>query len=145
MTRLPLPHVSDHATSHAPVGAVSVLVVVANPVLRAQVVGACRTAGVPVVGASCVAEVERWPNGQIVITDPVYLMPFWRIVGATQVLVVAETADDARTCARRGATGLLSVPPTPTAIAALVARTNLHASLPGPQGAASPPRDVGHA
>lgn len=103
-------------------GYASVLAVVSDSAHRLAVVQACRAAGVKVVAVTRLAELERWPRGQMVITDFTHLTPWWRTVGAREVIVLAQDAEEGMAALENGATGWLHVPTTPVALTAMIAR-----------------------
>ena len=41
---------------------------------------------------SCIAEIERWPVGEIVVVDAARFTPWWTEVGALRVVVLSATA-----------------------------------------------------
>jgi hypothetical protein len=73
---------------------------------------ALRTRGIEATHVARVAELEQWPTGAIVITDPAHYTDWWRHVGASHVVVVAE--GDSQTARGAGAdvwiTGTGTVP-----------------------------------
>jgi hypothetical protein len=88
----------------------SVLVVVGDAQQRTTLVEAFRAAGVFARGVSSIAEIEQWPHGQIVVTDFEHVTPFWRTIGATEIIVVAPTVAVWKRALARGATGWLQTP-----------------------------------
>ena len=86
----------DHSTD--------ILVINSNSADRKAVEQACQAAGLSVHAVSSVAEVERWPLGQIVVTDPAHLTPWWRGVGASEVIVLARNPDEVVTAVRAAET-----------------------------------------
>ena len=98
-----------------------VLVVISDFALRTFVVDGCRSAAVPVRGVRSIAEIEDWPIGQIVVTDAEHVTPFWRTVGAAELIVLARNAGEWTDALERGATGWLQVPLSAAAVAALAA------------------------
>jgi hypothetical protein len=52
-----------------------------------------RTAGLTVDAVERIADIERWPIGDVVIVEPKFFTPLWKHVGATHVIVLAESAD----------------------------------------------------
>lgn len=76
----------------------------------------CRN-GVVAVGS--VAEVERWPIGQVVITDAAHLTPFWRQVGAIEVIVLVPHGHAMVEAVECGATRWLQPQPPPDVVAAM--------------------------
>ena len=98
----------------------SVLIIDADAMQRAALEQACRNAGMSVLAVSSVAEVERWPVGQIVVTDVAHLTPLWRKVGAAAVIVQVQRAEDGTHAGERGATHWLQPPPAPDVVATMV-------------------------
>ena len=47
--------------------------------------------GFGVTVASSMADLERWPSGQIVVVDSARFTPWWAAVGAVRVLVLSES------------------------------------------------------
>jgi hypothetical protein len=84
-----------------------VLVIISDTRLRERVVQALRFTGLLLVSAGRVAEVERWPAGEVVITDLAHFTPFWKTVGATHVIVLADTSAEGTEACRCGATAWL--------------------------------------
>jgi hypothetical protein len=84
-----------------------VLVVESDPPALSALIREFTAAGVPAVGVTSIAHVERWPAGLVVITDLPHFTPWWREVGATQVIVFVVRAEDALPAMRGGATGWL--------------------------------------
>jgi hypothetical protein len=81
----------------------AVLIVVADPARRAGLEQACRAAGVRARGAGSVAELERWPDGEMVITDAAYVTPLWHEFGAADVIALVENAEQGVAALGRGA------------------------------------------
>jgi hypothetical protein len=97
-----------------------VLVVVSDSAPRLTLLDGCRAAGAAVLAVTSIAEVERWPVGQIVITDSAHLTPLWRTVGAREVIVLAESAEEGMAGFQNGATGWLQPPTSPAAVTAMI-------------------------
>ena len=76
-----------------------------DPHLFVAVAEACHPAGVPLEAVCQIAEIERWPIGQIVVTDLERISPFWQDVGAAHVLAVVQSATQGQIALARGATG----------------------------------------
>jgi len=106
-----------------------VLIIDADATQRAALEQACRSAGMSVLAAGSVAEVERWPVGQIVVTDAAHLTPLWRQVGAAAVIVLVRRAEDGSNAGERGATHWLQPPPPPDVVATMLLAL---AATPGP-------------
>jgi hypothetical protein len=65
---------------------------------------ALRGAGLRVVAAPSIAHVQRWPAGDIVVTEAERFTPMWKTLGATHVVVLADTEEDGLECCASGAT-----------------------------------------
>lgn len=70
---------------------------------RARLTSLLEDAGLPVHSAASMADVERWPAGEIVITSADRFTPWWKQVGATHVLVIARSAEEGQAACDRGA------------------------------------------
>jgi DNA-binding response OmpR family regulator len=108
----------------------AVLVIETNATHRAMLKEACQAAGLSVVAVSSVAEVERWPDGQIVITNAAHLTPWWRLVGAVEVIVLVQDAAAGIAALENGATRWLQPPPAAEVVAALVLALTRRGSSP---------------
>ncbi len=85
----------------------AVLLIESDPALLGRLVRDFTAAGVPTRGVSSIAEIEQWPSGQVVITDLAHFTPWWRTIGASQVIVLVDAAADAQDVMRQGASGWL--------------------------------------
>ena len=63
-----------------------------------------RDAGFDVIATARIAEVERWPQGMLVVTDADYFTPWWTHVGASGAVVLARTREQGIEARRIGAT-----------------------------------------
>lgn len=63
-----------------------------------------RDASIDVVAVRCIAEIEYWPSDTFVITDIDHFTPLWREVGATSVIVLANTREQGIAACQQGAT-----------------------------------------
>ena len=98
------------AASDCPRPSGSVLAVVSDTAPRLMIEAACRQVGIPVVAVQHIADVERWPVDQIVVTDSEHLTSWWRAVGAAKVIVLAANLTEAMAGLRQGATGWIQIP-----------------------------------
>ena len=80
------------------------LLLESDAVERIRLTEALQEAGLPVLGVSSIAEVERWPAGDVVITAAERFTTWWKEMGATHVLVLASTPEDGAAACERGAT-----------------------------------------
>lgn len=71
---------------------------------RAKMTEALEQAGLRVLGVSSIAEVERWPSGDVVITAAERFTRWWKDMGATHVIVLARTPEEGAAACARGAT-----------------------------------------
>jgi hypothetical protein len=97
------------------------LIVVADPTCRAALERTYRAAGVRVRGVGCIAEVERWPDGEIVITDTAHLTPVWHSLGAVDVIALVENAEQGLASLSGGASKWLQFDSSVAEVAAAVA------------------------
>jgi hypothetical protein len=80
------------------------MVLIESDSLRRDVLArALRDAGIAVLAVSSIAELERWPSGEVVVTESSQFTTWWREVGCTQVVVLEETAAEGIRCRRMGA------------------------------------------
>ena len=62
-----------------------------------------RAEGIRVIPASRVANLERWPVGEVLVTDVAHSTRWWIDVGATHVIVLADTDEERLLAQRTGA------------------------------------------
>ena len=74
---------------------------------RDELASHLETVGLHVTTAGRIADVERWPAGEVVVTEAGRFTPFWKDVGASHVVVLADTAHEGAEACRRGATAWL--------------------------------------
>ena len=87
---------------------------------RRKLTVAMRVAGLDVLDVSCIAEVERWPTGDIVITEAERFTPWWKTIGATHVVVLAASAEEGNAACARGANAWVPRDASPDRLIALV-------------------------
>jgi DNA-binding response OmpR family regulator len=80
------------------------VLVESDPMRLAQLHRGLRDAGIDVVAAGRIADIEQWPSDTFVITDIDHFTPWWREVGATNVIVLADTREQGLAACQRGAT-----------------------------------------
>ena len=97
----------------------SVVLVDGDHARRKGLVSLLRAEGIRVVPASRVANLERWPVGEVLVTDVAHSTRWWIDVGATHVIVLADT-DEERLLAQR--TGASATVPSgnPTALLSIL-------------------------
>jgi len=66
------------------------LLVHSDPDIREQIAGVFLAAGYATTVVSRIAEVERWPQGELVISEARFSTHFWLTVGAAHVVVLTE-------------------------------------------------------
>lgn len=71
---------------------------------RARLTEALQEAGLPVRGVSSIAEIERWPAGDLVITGVERFTSWWKEMGASHVVVIAGTPEEGAAACEQGAT-----------------------------------------
>lgn len=62
---------------------------------RNRVAASLRARGFLVSTATNIAEIERWPVGQIVVVDATCFTPLWTTVGAAHVVVLSDAVEAA--------------------------------------------------
>jgi CheY-like chemotaxis protein len=67
-----------------------VLLVHSDPAVRQNLAATLQSAGISLTVAERIAEVERWPKGDVVITEEQFYTPFWHSVGAAHVVVISD-------------------------------------------------------
>jgi hypothetical protein len=67
------------------------LLIESNATRREQLKVALRTGGCAVFAVARIADVVRWPVGDAVVTDVASFTPLWKEVGATHVIVLADS------------------------------------------------------
>ena len=70
---------------------------------RSHLSRALRAEGMPVLAVAGIAEVERWPVGDVVVTESRRFTPLWKETGASHVVVLADTDEDGIEACVRGA------------------------------------------
>jgi hypothetical protein len=70
-----------------------VLLISADPQSRSEFAAALRARGFEVSAVRHIAEIQRWPVGEIVVVDSRQFTPWWAVVGAAHVVVLSDTSD----------------------------------------------------
>jgi hypothetical protein len=81
-----------------------VLVIESDAARRTAFVQRLCAIGIAVTSVASICEIERWPTGDVVVTDATHFTPFWVTVGATHVVVITDSDADGIDVCRRGAT-----------------------------------------
>jgi hypothetical protein len=92
---------------------VGVLLIERNHEHRTELTRALQAEGMPVLAVSGIAEVERWPAGDVVVTDADCFTPLWKETGAIHVVVLADTREQGVDACVRGACAWLPRRATP--------------------------------
>jgi hypothetical protein len=86
----------------------SVVLVDADDARRKQLVLSLRAERIPVVPVSRVADLERWPVGEVLVTDVAHSTRWWLDVGATHMIVLADTDEERRLAQCSGASAMVA-------------------------------------
>jgi hypothetical protein len=97
-----------------------VLLVQSDSSERRELTRALRRAGVPVRDVSSIAEIERWPTGDIVVTEAQRFTPWWKTVGATHIVVIVNTPEEGASVWERGATAWIDRHADPDSLVAMI-------------------------
>jgi CheY-like chemotaxis protein len=95
---------------------VAVLLVEGDYERRSQLSRALRDEGATVLAVSGIAEVERWPAGDVVVTESRRFTPLWKQTGAAHVVVLADTDQEGVDACVRGACAWIPRQSTPGAL-----------------------------
>ena len=98
-----------------------------DPALRGRVCAACAAAGIEVRSAGAIAEIERWPVGEIVITALPLVTAWWQQIGAMHVVALVADVGEGVDALDRGATGWLVGPHTAQGVTSLAVTLAGHA------------------
>jgi hypothetical protein len=98
------------------------LLIESDPERRRLLSDALKAFGVAVTAVGCIAEIERWPTGQVVVIEASFFSPWWNHVGATHVIVLADSDAIGRMACDEGATAWM---PRPCTASELLARVGL--------------------
>jgi hypothetical protein len=91
----------------------SFLIIETDDSHRAALEAAAREAGLQVHAVSSIGDVERWPEGEIVVTDAAHCTPWWKFVGATEVIALTRNDAEREAALRDGATRTVPLAATP--------------------------------
>jgi hypothetical protein len=86
----------------------SVVLVDRDHTRREHLVSLLRAEGIPVVPVSRVADLERWPVGKVLVTDVAHATRWWIAVGATHVIVLADTDEERSIAQHTGASAMVT-------------------------------------
>ena len=70
-----------------------VLLLSADLKCRSNFAAALRSRGFEVCTVRHIAEIQRWPIGEIVVVDARQFTPWWAVVGAAHVVVLSDGSD----------------------------------------------------
>lgn len=85
-------------------GEVVVLIIEAEAGRRESLARCLGAVGVRVTAVAGIADVIRWPDGEIVVTDFPHFTPLWVAVGASHVVVLTDSFQEGAEACRQGAT-----------------------------------------
>lgn len=111
-----IPPPAFRRTIDRPCPSAPVMVVVSDTAVRLIIEDACRQMRLASIAVERIADIERWPVDQIVVTDLDHLTPWWRAVGAAKVIVLTANRSEAMAGLRQGATGWIQLPTTLAAV-----------------------------
>jgi hypothetical protein len=80
------------------------LLIEADTQRRAELAAAVRASGLDVVAVGRIADVEEWPEGDVVVTQGDQFTPSWKELGARHVIVLADSPEQGAEACERGAT-----------------------------------------
>ena len=80
------------------------ILIESDPARLARLHRGLHDAGIDVVAVKCIAEIEHRPADTFVITDIDHFTPSWRELGATSVIVLANTREQGIAACQHGAT-----------------------------------------
>ena len=83
--------------------ALSVVLVDGDDARRERLVSLLRARDIRVIAASRVADLERWPIGDVLVTDAAQATRWWIDVGVTHMVVLADTSEERSQAERAGA------------------------------------------
>jgi hypothetical protein len=79
-----------------------------DPARLARLHAGLGRAGIDVHAVARIADIERWPSDTFVITDSERFTPWWRTIGATCVIVLADSREQGVAACQHGATAWLA-------------------------------------
>ena len=72
-----------------------VLLLSADPECRSEFAAVLRARGFDVCTVRHIAEIQRWPIGEIVVVDARQFTPWWAVIGAAHVVVLSDANEEA--------------------------------------------------
>jgi hypothetical protein len=83
----------------------NIMMLIESDTDRRQILGAAlRAAGNDVTAVASTVDISLWPVGEPVVVESFSFSPWWKHVGATQVVVLADTRAEGIDACARGAT-----------------------------------------
>ena len=70
---------------------------------RATMTRMLRASGISVTAVSRIAEIERWPVGEVAIVDAAWFTPWWITMGVSHIVVQVDTPEEGAALCARGA------------------------------------------
>lgn len=86
----------------------SVVLLDAEAARREKLRSLLRAEGIRVVPVSRVANLEKWPVGKVLVTHVAYSTRWWIDVGATHVIVLADTDEERSLAQSSGASAVVA-------------------------------------
>jgi hypothetical protein len=79
------------------------LLIESNDERRQLLLAALRAGGNDVTAVASMADFAQWPSGQVVVVESAAFTPWWKHVGATRVVVLADSSAEGVAACARGA------------------------------------------
>jgi DNA-binding NarL/FixJ family response regulator len=115
-----------------------ILLIESDESRREYLTEALQAAGLGVLAVGRVSDVERWPNGDIVVTEFSRFSPWWKTIGALHVIVLADSEAEGADACERGASAWF---PRDGSASGLVAAVREVLATPDPGCAETQPAD----
>src|ERR1044071_6027438 len=96
---------------------------------RQDMATALRAWGLPVTAVGRIAEIERWPIGEVVIVDAAWFTPWWLTIGANHVIVQVDTAEEGMALCSSGASAWVSRHCEPAAVVSALLASGMRAAV----------------
>jgi hypothetical protein len=101
-----------------------VLVLEPDAQRRDQLARACEGAGFTVTAVARIAEIERWPDGDVVVGGAEHFSEMWKRLGAAHVIVLSNTPSEGIDACTRGAAAWIPRLCSPEALIAILVSVN---------------------
>lgn len=107
----------------------SVVLVDADTARRERFVSLLRAEGIRVVPVRRVASLEKWPVGDVLVTHVAHSTRWWIEVGATHLIVLADSDEERFLAKRSGATAVVAN--NPAALLSILRTVSEASAAPG--------------